>query len=96
MLPAASEMRTLRVLFPFKVCAARDQVLLPMVALAVDHVLPLSNETSTNSLVTRLAVVVPEMVWAAVLVMKSVLEEPVSAERRTDAIVVVGAVASRV
>ena len=96
MLPAGSETRTWRVLLPVRVCAARDQILLPVVVMAVDHVLPLSSETSTNSLVTRLAVVVPEMVWAAVLVMKSVLEEPVSAERRSDAIVVVGAVASRV
>ena len=95
-MPAASETRTLRVLVPVKVCAARDQVLLPMVVLAVDNVLPLLSETSTNSPLTRLALVVPEIVWEVVLVMKSVLEVPVSAEKATDAIVVVGAVASRV
>ena len=94
MLPAGSETRTWRVLLPVRVCAVRDQVLLPVVAMAVDHVLPLSSETSTNSPLTRLAEVVPEMVWDAVLVLKSVLEVPVSAEKATDAIVVVGGMPS--
>ena len=36
------------------------------------------------------------MVWAAVVVMKSVLDDPVSAEKAIEEIVVVGAVVSRV
>ena len=95
-MPAASETRTLRVPFPVRVCVWRVQVLVFWVALAVVQELPLSRETSTNSPVTRLAEVVPEMLWAAVFVLKSVLEVPVSAEKATDAIVVVGAVVSRV
>ena len=62
----------------------------------MDQELPLSRETSTNSPLIKLALVVPEMVWADAMVMKSVLEEPVSAEKATDGIVVVGAVVSRV
>ncbi|MNV34693.1 hypothetical protein D3C71_1261210 [compost metagenome] len=71
-----------------------DQVLLPTVDVAAVQVAPLSSETSTYSPEARLADKVPLSVCAAVLVMKSVDETPVSAEKTTEATVVVGAVVS--
>ena len=59
--PAESEKRTLSVLLLASVCPARDQVFVPLDTWAVDQELPLSSETSTNSPLTRLAEVVPEM-----------------------------------
>ena len=53
-------------------------MLVPTAAVAVFQLLPLSSEIWTISLAPRLALSVPLMVCAAVLVMKSVLEVPVS------------------
>ena len=58
------------------------------------QVKPLSSETCTDSPLARLAVSVPLMVCAVVLVIRSVLELPVSAEKATEAAVVVGATVS--
>ncbi|MBX3656915.1 MAG: hypothetical protein KF740_00620 [Ramlibacter sp.] len=83
---------TLSVLLAVSVVAS-DQVLAPrwwwrwLMA-------PLSSDTCTISPATMLALVVPEMVCAAVLVMKSVPELPVSAENAMVDMVVVGAVVS--
>ena len=95
-MPAASVTRTCSVSLPVNVTPDRLQVAAPTVVLAVLQVLPLSVETSTISPVAMLALVVPEMVCAAVLVMKSVLEVPVSALKALVAMVVVGAVVSMV
>ncbi len=61
---------------------------------AVLHVEPLSRETSTISPVAVTVLSVPLIVWAAVLVIKSVALVPVSAENTLVATVVVGAVVS--
>ena len=95
-MPAVSVTRTFNVLLVVSVTPLSDQVFWPTVVVAVVHVLPLSSETSTLSPVARLALVVPETVCAAVLVMKSVDELPLSAEKALVAMVVVGAVASMV
>src|SRR3569623_274681 len=96
LLPAASVSRTLSVLLDVCVWPDSDQVFEPTDVVAVVQVEPLSSETSTISPETMLAEVVPLMVWAAVLVMKSVLLVPVSAENAIVAMVVVGATLSTV
>ena len=63
---------------------------------AVDQVVPLLIETLTDSPPTRLDARVPLMVCDAVLVMRSVLETPVSAEKIIVLTVLVGAVKSLV
>ena len=65
-------------------------------AVAEVHVPPLSKETETVSPLDKLADKVPLTVCAAVLVMKSVLLVPVSAENAALATVRVGAVVSTV
>ena len=55
---------------------------------------PPSTETCRVSPAARAALRVAVTVWAAVLVMKSESDEPVSAEMSTELIVVVGATAS--
>ena len=62
-------------------------------AVAAAHVLPLSIETYTVSPAAKLALSVPLMVCAAVLVMKS-LAVPVSALKAVVAMVVAGATVS--
>ncbi len=62
---------------------------------AVLHVEPLSRETSTISPVAVTVLSVPLIVWAAVLVIKSVALVPVSAENTLVATVVVGGVVSK-
>src|SRR3569623_1387925 len=94
LLPAASVTLTLSVLLAVSVWPDSDQVFEPSEVVAVVQVAPLTSETSTISPETMLAEVVPLMVWAAVLVMKSVLLVPVSAENAIVAMGVVGAVAS--
>ena len=69
-------------------------MLVPTLVVAVVHVLPLFVDTSTISPETMFALVVPEIVCAPVLVLKSVPEVPVSAENASVAMVVVGAVVS--
>lgn len=86
--------RNLSVLLLVSATPATDHVFWPTVVVAVVQVLPLSMDTSTISPATMFALVVPEIVCAAVFVMKSVDEEPVSAENTLVAIVVVGAVES--
>ena len=93
-LPAVSVNRTIKVLLDARVTPLTDQVFCPTVVVAVLQVLPLSRDTSTVSPATMLALVVPEIVCAAVLVMKSVEELPVSAENAVVAMVAVGAVVS--
>ena len=69
----------IRLLLPESVAPLSEKVVLPMVAVAAVHVLPLSVETFTvcpdNNDVDK----VPLTVWLAVLVMKSLLLVPVSA-----------------
>ena len=75
------------------------QVLLPTLVVATCQVLPLSALTYTVSPLARLALKVPLKVWAAVLVLKSVLLLPlaaVSALIKAVAMVVLGALVSRV
>ena len=60
------------------------------------HVLPLSKDTETVSPVARLALKVPVMFCAAVVVMKSLALMPVSALKAAVAMVVVVAVVSMV
>ena len=55
----------------------------PAAAVAVSHVAPLSSDTCTTSPAPSAALSVPEMVWAATLVTKSVALDPVSAEKAT-------------
>ena len=55
----------------------------PAAAVAVSHVAPLSSDTFTTSPAPSAALRVPEMVWAATLVTKSVALDPVSAEKAT-------------
>ena len=69
LLPAVSVTRTFRVSLAVNETPASDQVFCPTVVLAVDHVLPLSRETSTHSPAIMLALTVPELVCADVLVM---------------------------
>jgi hypothetical protein len=64
------------------------------VVVAKDQLLPLSNETDTVSPAANVVLKVPLMVCAAVLVMKSLVLEPVSALKAAVAMVVVGAVVS--
>ena len=90
-MPTKSDTRTWRVLLLVRVWLLRDQLLLPTDVVAVVQVLPLSSDTSTLSPLSRLALVSPEMVWAAVLVIKSDAESPVSSENAIDVAVVVGA-----
>src|SRR3569623_955646 len=94
LLPAVSVTLTLSVLLAVSVWPDSDQVFEHTEVVAVVQVEPLSSETSTISPETMLAEVVSLMVWAAVLVMKSVLFVTVSAENAIVSIVVVGAVAS--
>ena len=55
----------------------------PAAAVAVSHVTPLSSDTFTTSPAPSGPLRVPEMVWAAMLVTKSVALAPVSAEKAT-------------
>src|SRR5471032_2095101 len=71
-------------------------MLVPTAAVAVFQLLPLSSEIWTISLAPKLALSVPLMVCAAVLVMKSVLEVPVSLEKLALVTVVVGVLVSMV
>src|SRR3569623_737276 len=96
LLPAVSVTLTLSVLLEVSVWPDSDQVFEPTDVVAVDQVEPLSSETSTISPETMMAEVVPLMVWAAGLVLKSVLLVPVSAENAIVAMVVVGATLSTV
>ena len=94
-LPAASVTLTFKVPLLVRV-RARLQLVLPTLALALAQVLPPSSETLTTSPLSRLALRVPLMVWAAVLVTKSVLLTPVSVPSTALATVVVGATVSKV
>lgn len=94
MLPAVSVNRTFSVLLDASVTPLEDQVFCPTVVVAVVQVLPLSIDTSTISPAMMFALVVPEMACAAVFVMKSVDEVPVSDDSVIVAIVPVGAVVS--
>jgi hypothetical protein len=83
-----------KVLLALKVRTAL-QVLLPTLAVACAQVLPLSMDNHTDSSVSKVALKLPLMVWAAVLVLKSVALIPVSALKATAVMVVVGATRSR-
>ena len=95
-LPAVSVTLTFRVLLPVSVTPLRLQAVEPTVAVAAVQVVPLSSDTFTVLPVSRLDDSVPLTVCAAVLVMKSVLLEPVSFENEAAAIVIAGAVVSSV
>ena len=71
-------------------------MVLPTAAVAVCQVVPLSSETLTMSPATIAELSVPVMVYAAVLVMKSVALVPVSAEKATVETAADGAVVSSV
>ena len=94
LLPTESVTRTFSVSLAVNVTPASDHVLAPTLVVPVVQVPPLSIDTSTISPDTIFALVVPEIVCAAVLVLKSVPDIPVSAEKAIVAIVVVGAVVS--
>ena len=81
---------------PVRVTPASENVVVPTVAVAVCHVVPLSIDTLTTSPLASAAPRVPVIVWAAVLVTKSVALVPVSAESATVATASVGAVVSSV
>ncbi len=70
-------------------------MLVPVVLVALFQVLPLFRLTWMNSPVTVPALKVPVIVWAAVLVLKSVALLPVSALRLTVLTVMLGAVVSK-
>ncbi len=69
-------------------------MLVPVVLVALFQVLPLFRLTWMNSPVTVPALKVPMMVWAAMLVLKSVVLVPVSALKTVVNTVVVGATVS--
>ena len=93
-MPAASSTHTLRVLLAVSVTPVKLKAVLPTAALATAQVEPLSSDTLTSSPASRLALNVPLMLCAAVLVTKSVALVPVSVEKLTVDIVVVGAMVS--
>ena len=95
-LPATSSTRTIIVLELVSVTPDSEKVVLPVVAVAVCQVAPLSSDTRTMSPVASAAPSVPVIVWAAVAVMKSVALVPVSAENATVETASVGAVVSSV
>jgi hypothetical protein len=94
--PAASSARTCSVLLPVSVAPLREKVVLPVVAVAVCHVAPLLRETLMTSPLARAALSVPLIVCEAVLVIKSELLVPVSAENATVETRSVGGVVSTV
>ena len=69
----------IRLLLPESVAPLSEKVVLPVVAVAAVHVLPLSVETFTVCPDSNDVDKVPLTVWLAVLVMKSLLLVPVSA-----------------
>ena len=81
--PAAFSTRATSVPLAVRVTPASEKVVAPAAAVAVSHVVPLSSDTFTTSPAASAALRVPEMVWAAVLVTKSVVLDPVSAEKAT-------------
>ena len=81
--PAAFSTRAISVLLPVRVTPASEKVVAPAAAVAVSHVAPLSSDTFTTSPAPSGALSVPEMVWVATLVTKSVALDPVSAEKAT-------------
>ena len=98
-MPAASLTLTRRVLLPARVTPGSVQLVPPVAARAAVQVAPLSSETSTVSPMARAALRVPLRVWAAVLVIRSLLVVPlgaVSALNTALAMVVAGAVVSSV
>ena len=90
LLPDALVTRACKVLLEVKVWLPKLQLSWPIVFTATAHVAPLSKEISTVSPVMLTALSVPVIVCAAVLVIKSVLLTPVSAENATLLTVVLG------
>src|SRR3569833_2360951 len=93
-LPALSVTFTRNMLLPVSVWPASDQVFWPTVVAACNQVAPLTSKTSTCSANAKLDARLPLLVCAAVLVMRSVLLVPVSAEKVAVAMKFVGAVVS--
>ena len=81
--PSAFSTRAISVLLAVRVTPASEKVVAPVAAVAVSHVAPLSSDTFTTSPAASAALRVPDMVWAAALVTKSVALAPVSAEKAT-------------
>ena len=78
-LPAVSETLTLRVLLAPRVTPGKLQLVLPALAVAAVQVTPLSRETQTLSPAPSALPRLPLTVWAAVLVIRSVLLVPLAA-----------------
>ena len=93
-MPAASVTITFKVLLLASVWPLRVQVFWPTEVVAVVQLLPLSKDTDTISPLPKLALKVPLMVCAAVLVMKSLVLLPVSALNTAVATVVAAPVVS--
>ena len=89
--PSAFSTRAISVPLAVRVTPASEKVVAPAAAVAVSHEVPLSSDTFTTSPAASAALRVPEMVWAAVLVTKSVALDPVSAEKGTVLTISVGA-----
>ena len=92
--PAASTILSLMLLEPLSVTAIDTPVPSAVAWSSSVHELPALIDISRVSPVARAALRVAETVWAAVFVMKSLSDEPVSAEMSTEPTVDVGAVAS--
>ena len=86
-MPSANEVFTtlaIKVLLPESVAPLSEKVVLPVVAVAVVQVLPLSVETFTVCPDSNDVDKVPLTVWLAVLVMRSLLLAPVSSLMRNE------------
>ena len=70
-------------LLAVRTAPASEKVMAPAAAVAVSHVAPLSSDTLTTSPAPSGPLKVPEMVWVATLVTKSVVLDPVSDEKAT-------------
>lgn len=95
-LPARSVTLIWRMLLAVNACPCKLQVFCPTVVAAAVQVEPLSRDTYTVSPIVSAALIVPETVWAAVLVLKSEPELPVSALKVAESMAVVDAVVSSV
>ena len=70
-------------LLPVSVTPVSEKVVPAAAVVAVSHVVPSSSDTCTTSPAPSGPLNVPEMVWVATSVMKSVELDPVSAENAT-------------
>ena len=81
--PAEFSTRATSVPLAVRMTPASAKVVSPAAAVAVSHVVPLSSDSFTTSPTPRGPFRVPEMVWLAMLVTKSMGLDPVSADKAT-------------